>query len=42
MARRLVLEQSTIKTHLINRYSKLGGHSRTQAVVRARELHLLD
>ena len=42
MARDLVVEQSTIKTHLINLYGKLGVHSRTQAVARARALHLLD
>ncbi len=42
MARDLVVEQSTIKTHLINLYAKLGVHSRTQAVARARALQLLD
>jgi LuxR family maltose regulon positive regulatory protein len=42
MARELVLEQSTVKTHLIHLYDKLGVHSRTQAVARARALQLLD
>jgi LuxR family maltose regulon positive regulatory protein len=42
MARDLVVEQSTVKTHLINLYGKLGVHSRIQAVARARELRLLD
>ena len=42
MARDLVVEQSTIKTHLLNLYGKLGVHSRTQAVARARALQLLD
>jgi LuxR family maltose regulon positive regulatory protein len=42
MARELVVEQSTVKTHLIRLYRKLGVHSRTQAVARARALGLLD
>jgi LuxR family maltose regulon positive regulatory protein len=42
MAAELFVEQSTIKTHLIHLYSKLGVHSRTQAVARARALRLLD
>ena len=42
VARELVVEQSTIKTHLIHLYGKLGVHSRTQAVARARALQLLD
>ena len=42
MAAELVVEQSTVKTHLIHLYSKLGVHSRTQAVARARTLQLLD
>ena len=42
VARELVVEQSTVKTHLIHLYGKLGVHSRTQAVARARELQLLD
>jgi ATP/maltotriose-dependent transcriptional regulator MalT len=42
MAADLFVEQSTVKTHLIHLYSKLGVHSRTQAVARARALGLLD
>jgi len=42
MARLLSVEQSTVKTHLIHVYEKLGVHSRTQAVARARALRLLD
>jgi LuxR family maltose regulon positive regulatory protein len=42
VARELVVEQSTVKTHLIHLYGKLGVHSRTQAVARARALLLLD
>ena len=42
IAQELVLEQSTVKTHLVHLYGKLGVHSRTQAVARARELQLLD
>ena len=42
MAAELFVEQSTVKTHLIHLYSKLGVHSRTQAVAHARTLQLLD
>ena len=42
MAAELFVEQSTVKTHLIHLYSKLGVHSRTQAVAHARALGLLD
>jgi LuxR family transcriptional regulator, maltose regulon positive regulatory protein len=38
LARELVVEQSTIKTHLIHLYEKLGVHNRTQAVARAHAL----
>jgi LuxR family transcriptional regulator, maltose regulon positive regulatory protein len=41
MAAELFVEQSTVKTHLIHLYSKLGVHSRTQAMARARALRLL-
>jgi LuxR family maltose regulon positive regulatory protein len=41
MAAELFVEQSTVKSHLIHLYSKLGVHSRTQAVARARALGLL-
>ena len=42
VAAKLFVEQSTVKTHLIHLYSKLGVHSRTQAVAHARTLGLLD
>jgi len=42
IADRLFVSVSTIKTHLINIYSKLGVERRTQAVARAQELKLLD
>ena len=42
VAAKLFVEQSTVKTHLIHLYSKLGVHSRTQAVAHARALGLLD
>jgi LuxR family transcriptional regulator, maltose regulon positive regulatory protein len=42
IARALFVEQSTVKTHLIHLYRKLGVSSRTQAVNRARTLRLLD
>ena len=42
IARDLFVEQSTVKTHLIHLYRKLGVGSRTQAIGRARELGLLD
>jgi LuxR family maltose regulon positive regulatory protein len=41
IARDLVVELSTVKTHLNNLYGKLGVHTRTQALARARELGLL-
>jgi ATP/maltotriose-dependent transcriptional regulator MalT len=41
IADRLVVAVSTIKKHVNNIYGKLDVQSRTQALVRARELHLL-
>jgi LuxR family maltose regulon positive regulatory protein len=41
IARALYLEVNTVKTHLQRLYGKLGVHSRTQAVHRARELRVL-
>jgi ATP/maltotriose-dependent transcriptional regulator MalT len=42
LAAELFVEQSTVKTHLIHLYGKLGVRSRTQAVAYARALGLLD
>jgi ATP/maltotriose-dependent transcriptional regulator MalT len=41
IADRLVVVVGTVKWYLNHIYAKLGVHSRTQAVARARELHLL-
>ncbi|HZU00761.1 MAG TPA: LuxR C-terminal-related transcriptional regulator, partial [Ktedonobacteraceae bacterium] len=41
IARRLVVTEGTVKTHIKSIYGKLGVHSRTQAVARARALNLL-
>jgi LuxR family maltose regulon positive regulatory protein len=41
IAAQLVIATSTIKTHINNIYGKLNVRSRTQAVARARELHLI-
>jgi len=41
IARSLVVAVGTVKTHVHNLFQKLGSQSRTQAVARARELHLL-
>jgi LuxR family maltose regulon positive regulatory protein len=38
---KLVISKNTVRTHIKNLYSKLGVHSRTQAIKRARELNLL-
>ncbi len=41
IADRLIVTVGTVKTHLHNIYGKLGVERRTEALVRARELHLL-
>jgi LuxR family maltose regulon positive regulatory protein len=41
IAARLFLALNTVKAHTRNIYSKLGVHSRTQAVARSQELGLL-
>jgi LuxR family transcriptional regulator, maltose regulon positive regulatory protein len=41
MADRLVISPATLKRHVSNLYLKLAVHSRTQALARAAELHLL-
>ena len=41
IAQRLFLSPHTVRSHAYNLYGKLGVHSRTQAVARARELALL-
>jgi LuxR family maltose regulon positive regulatory protein len=38
LAGRLFISASTVKTHINNLYRKLGAHSRTRAVARARSL----
>jgi len=37
----LIVAVSTVKTHVNRIFGKLGATSRTQAVARAQELHLL-
>jgi LuxR family maltose regulon positive regulatory protein len=41
IAQQLVVALSTVKKHINNIFTKLGLQSRTQALARARELHLL-
>lgn len=42
IAAKLVLAVGTVKRHLNNIYGKLGVHTRTQALARARALRLLQ
>jgi ATP/maltotriose-dependent transcriptional regulator MalT len=42
MAGKLIAAPSTINWYLKQRYAKLQVHSRTQAICRARQLHLLE
>lgn len=42
IARQLVITIDTVKTHTGNIYGKLGVHNRTQAVIKARELGLIE
>jgi LuxR family maltose regulon positive regulatory protein len=41
IAHRLVLSVNTVKKHIFNICGKLGVQSRTQAIAKARTLHLL-
>jgi LuxR family maltose regulon positive regulatory protein len=41
IARDLIVTLGTVKKHINNIFGKLDVHSRTQAVARARELHLI-
>ncbi len=40
IAQKLIIEMNTLKTHIKHLYSKLNVQTRTQAIVRARELHI--
>jgi ATP/maltotriose-dependent transcriptional regulator MalT len=41
IAQEMFVSLGTVKTHINNIYRKLGTHSRTQAVARARDLNLI-
>jgi LuxR family maltose regulon positive regulatory protein len=41
IAQEMFISLGTVKTHINNIYRKLGTHSRTQAVARARDLNLV-
>jgi LuxR family maltose regulon positive regulatory protein len=42
IASRLVISRATVKRHISNIYGKLDVPGRTQAILRARELRLID
>lgn len=42
IAQQLIISTDTVKTHTGNIYSKLGVHNRTQAVIKAKALGLID
>ena len=42
IARTLFLTAATVKSHLVHVYTKLGVESRTQAIVKGRELGIID
>jgi LuxR family maltose regulon positive regulatory protein len=42
IAQRMVVEVSTVKSHIKSAYAKLDVASRTQAILKARRLHLID
>jgi LuxR family maltose regulon positive regulatory protein len=42
IAQQLIISTNTVKTHTGNIYSKLGVHNRTQAVIKARALGLIE